>query len=145
MQQDLDLPNEGLDPEAAIEAAAGLRDAATLGRWPERLLEIVDVFEATLARTSMKENNRSTAEHLALALANNQGGKPLYLPFGARDLAPILRARRIYNRLGQADGQGGRWTMEALAEAEGICVQTAYKDYGLIRSIESKRRQPKLL
>lgn len=145
MQQDLDLPDDVFDPEIALEAAAGLQDASRLGRWPARLLEIVDVFEATLARLPPETPPRQQAEHLALALANNQGGKPLYLPFGARELAQVLRARRIYSRLGQSDGRGGRWSIEALAEAEGVCLQTAYKDYGLIRALEAQRRQPKLL
>lgn len=144
-QGTLDLPDDDFDPERALLETAGLRDAAELRKWPERLLEIADVFEAELARMAAASlDARGTAERLALALARNQGGRPVYLPTGER-LEGVLRARRIYHRVGRPDGHGGRLSIEQLARDEGICVQQAYKDYAEIRAIERARQQPKLL
>ena len=142
-QGTLDLPGDDFDPERAALDMAGLRDATELRKWPERLLEIADVFEARLARpTGAPLTPRQIAEVLVLELARNQGGKPVYLPTGER-LENVLRARRIYHRVGRSDGHGGTLEIEQLAREEGICVQQAYKDFAEIRALE-RARMPKL-
>lgn len=142
-QASLDLPEDDFDPERAMLEAAGLRDATELRKWPERLAEISDVFEARLARIDMQRLSvREIVELLVLELARNQGGRPVYLPTGER-LENVLRARRIYHRVGNPDGKGGKFTLEQLAKLEGVCLQQAYKDYGEIRALEHAR-MPKL-
>lgn len=142
-QGTLDLPDDDFDPERAMLEMAGLADAADLRKWPERLLEIADVFEARLARPNIQQlSPRQIADVLVLELARNQGGKPVYLPTGER-LENVLRARRIYYRVGRPDGKGGRLEIEQLAKEEGVCVQQAYKDYAEIRALE-RARMPKL-
>lgn len=143
-QQTLDLPEDVFD-EALALAAASRQDAADLKRWPARLLEIVDVLESELKRLPAGQDARQIAEHLAFALAHNQGGRPLYLPASVKNLEAVTRARRIYNSLGTPSPDGGHWSIEQLAVAHGIAVSTAYADYALIKGLESARRQPKLL
>lgn len=144
-QQSLNLA-EGEHNEAQTLTAlsAGLRDAADLEKWPLRLVEITDVFEAVLRRLGRNESARQIAELMVFELARNQGGKPVYLPSGKR-IHDVLRARRIFDRVGTSDPRGEKYSVERLAEMEGICLQQAYQDYSMIRALERQRRQPKLV
>lgn len=139
-QAALDLPEVEIDEATLIANLAAMEDLRDEGKWPARLLEIADVFEATLRQSHQKLSDitpRQAAELMVRALANNQGGRPVYLPTGEA-IDDALRARRVWR-------DSGHMSIEDLATREGVVVQTIYRDLGRIKSIEKKRRQPKLL
>ena len=141
-QCQLELPDVPVDEETAL-TLSGLADAADLRKWPARLLELAEVFEARLGKLMAHDlSPREIAQLLVLELAHNQGGRPVYLPSGEA-LDNLLRARRIFRDAGTRDERGNTWTMDRLATREKICVQQAYKDYAQIRELE-RNREPKL-
>lgn len=139
-QAALDLPEVEIDEAALIDNLAAMQDLSDEGKWPSRLLELADVFEATFhrARVTLADlTPRQAAELMVRALASNQGGRPVYLPTGEA-IEDALRARRVWR-------DSGHMSIEELATREGVVVQTIYRDLGRIKSVEKKRRQPKLL
>lgn len=139
-QAALDLPDVEIDEATLVANLAAMEDLRDEGKWPLRLLEIADVYEATFrnAREKLADlTPRQAAELLVRALANNQGGRPVYLPTGEA-IDDALRARRVWR-------DSGHMSIEELANREGVVVQTIYRDLGRIKAIEKRRRQPKLL
>lgn len=139
-QATLDLPEVEIDEATLIANLAAMEDLRDEGKWPARLLEIADVYEATFRNAREKFSDltpRQAAELMVRALANNQGGRPVYLPTGEA-IDDALRARRVWR-------DSGHMSIEELANREGVVVQTIYRDIGRIKSIERKRRQPKLI
>jgi len=135
----LDLPEVDIDPQTLFDNLAAMQDLREEGRWPDRLLELADVFEAVFrnAKTKIRDlTPRQAAELMIRALAKNQGGRPFYLPVGEA-IDDALRARRVWR-------DQGPLTIEQLADREGVVGTTIYRDLIRIREIEKKRRQPSL-
>lgn len=139
-QAALELPEVEIDKDTLIANLAAMEDLRDEGKWPARLLEIADVYEVTFRNAREKFTDltpRQAAELMVRALANNQGGRPVYLPTGEA-IDDALRARRVWR-------DSGHMSIEDLAIREGVVVQTIYRDIGRIKAIERKRRQPKLI
>lgn len=138
-QATLELPEVEIDDETLIANLAAMQDLRDEGKWPERLLELADVFEVTFLNARKKIEDltpRQAAELMIRALSSNQGGRPVYLPTGEA-IEDALRARRVWRDRGHV-------SIEHLAEREGVVIQTIYRDIARIKTLESRRRQPKL-
>lgn len=133
-QTDLDLPGD-LDPEHAIASAEAAGDALALDKWPRRLLDLIDVTEATLARAGLPDA-RARAEEVVIEIARYNGGKQFYLPFGSA-LNSLLRARRVWR-------DAGHLSADELASREGVSGTQIYRDIGTMRALERHRRQGNL-
>lgn len=136
-QRLLSLPEAELDPQATQAAANALEDAEAAGKWAGRLLEIIDGFEAELARCVARSlTPRQTAEALTLFLAQNQGGRHCYLPTGKR-LRDFLRDREIYK---QFDG----FNHAELAKRYQLIDGTIYRIIARMTALERRKRQSNL-
>jgi Mor family transcriptional regulator len=138
-QASLDLPPVEVDEATLLDQLAALQDMTEAHSWPARLLELADVFEAAFIAAQKLKNitPRNVAEIMVLALARNQGGRPVYLPAG-ESVNDALRARRVWR-------DRGPLSINQLAEREGVVVQTIYRDIARIEAIEKARRQPTLI
>lgn len=121
------------DPEGAWKGVVDLPDE----KWPSSLATIVDVLTAMWEREGKGLDDAIRhAQQAALAIAEHQGGRPVYLPRGDR-LRQALRDRHIYllHRGNNAD---------ALAERFGLTLRHIQRIYAEQRAIQIAQRQPRL-
>lgn len=101
----------------AIAKLTAIPDAS----WPARLIEFVEVITAALKRLRVApEVAQLQARHVVAELANYCGGRPIYLPRGARLKAALLH-RSIY-----LEATAGKDTDE-LARRHGITMRAVQR------------------
>lgn len=84
---DISKLGDSMADEIAAVASVPARD------WPATLAELVDVLTAVLVRRGMKEEPaEEQARHLVAAIAKHHGGRPVYLPTGARLERALMHA-----------------------------------------------------
>jgi Mor family transcriptional regulator len=106
-------------------------------KWPERLAEIVDGLTVLYCRRGRdREQAIEEAQVITLWLAENQGGRQLYLPRGD-DLKEALIHRQIYLL------HRGNNTAD-LAQRFGFTERHVQRIYAEQRRIQIKRRQGNL-
>ena len=131
-QSEMNLGDVDMD-DALAHSAARVPD----DKWPIRLAEIVDGLVVLFARMGRDEQAAiNEAQTVAKWLANNQGGRPLYLPRGdSLDLA--LRNRAIYIR---HRGNMG----EQLADEYGLTLRQIQAIVAEQHALQVRKRQGNL-
>lgn len=133
-QTDLDLQLTG-SIEAMLESAD---DPDIKHNWPRTLVNMADVATAAIAATppALREDARTVAERVVVAIAHFIGGRPMYLPRDDR-LHVALRNARIWSEFSGNN-------VPELAERYRLTPAQLYNILNEQRALHRKRVQPEL-
>lgn len=133
------MSQELFDDKLPDDALDHLDDPEIRARWPQALVDMLDVMANALARQIDDQDQARKLATVALrALARYHGGRMFYLPKGD-SLERALRDKAIWEA-----HDGRRATVQELAARHGLTEQQIYSILREQRALHRRRIQPTL-
>ncbi|ASU16900.1 MULTISPECIES: Mor transcription activator family protein [Pasteurellaceae] len=119
---------------ALFDNLDNIPESEVQNRWPQLLVEVIDVMQAELIRQKFAEDNaKLTACKLAGVIAHYFGGKSFYLPAGDK-IKEALRDAQVYQEF---DGKN----IPELIRKYRLSQTTIYAILRQQRALQRKRHQ----